>query len=214
MTRLFQQIMALGLAAGLCTSVQGQDLEETGPITLYTETGFSGRSVQLTSPISNLADIGYDQAVSSVELESGYWEVCEQIAFQGSCHVLNADMFSLAIWNFEDTMTSVRPIIFEGLDGRDGITLYSQPDFRGKSLTLAGPVHDLQDRLFDNEARSALIHSGEWELCTGNDYDGRCERTYDSVPDLRLMNLGERVSSVRIYDPLIGAPGSSKNEDI
>lgn len=214
MPRLLHQIVALGLAVGLQTSVQAQDLEETGSITLYTETGFSGESVQLTSPVSNLADIGYDQTVSSVEIEAGFWEVCEQAAFRGSCHVLDADMFSMAIWNFENVMASVRPISFEGLDSRDGITLFSQTDFRGKSLTLAGPVNDLQDRLFDNEARSALVHAGEWELCTGDDFDGRCETTYDSVPDLRLINLGDRISSVQIHDPLIGAPGSSMNEDI
>ena len=54
-----------------------------------------------------------------------------------------------------------------------GITFYESEGFRGRSLTTAKQIRDL-NRFTRNGAFSAVVDGGRWEVCDGRDFGGRC----------------------------------------
>ncbi len=57
---------------------------------------------------------------------------------------------------------------------RPTITLYSAPNYQGKSITIDRPVRDLDrhDWDFGDRAQSAQVR-GRWQLCAAKDFQGR-----------------------------------------
>jgi hypothetical protein len=84
-----------------------------------------------------------------------------------------------------------------GVDAPDSVmVLYDQAGFRGKRLTLIRDWPNLAPRRFDNLASSARVE-GEWELCEGPDYTGRCVRVSAATGDLSGLGMSDLVSSAR-----------------
>jgi hypothetical protein len=54
------------------------------------------------------------------------------------------------------------------------ISLFTDSEFRGRPLTLRGPVTNLDGIGFNDRASSAIVHSGSWEICEHKDFGGRC----------------------------------------
>ncbi|MFN3789220.1 beta/gamma crystallin-related protein [Massilia sp.] len=54
------------------------------------------------------------------------------------------------------------------------ISLFTDADFRGRPLTLRGPVTNLDGIGFNDRASSAIVRSGTWEICEHKDFGGRC----------------------------------------
>lgn len=81
-----------------------------------------------------------------------------------------------------------------GIDPR--ITLYDQPDFQGRSITLYGDASNLAGQGFNDRARSARI-DGSWRLCEDKDYRSRCEPFGDDVRDFAPFRFNDTVSSVQ-----------------
>jgi hypothetical protein len=78
------------------------------------------------------------------------------------------------------------------------VTFYGQPDFRGRSFTVEGPVPDFMYYGFNNRASSASIRRGTYLVCDGPDYRGRCVTLGPGdYRTLAAMGLNNRVSSVR-----------------
>ena len=57
-------------------------------ITFYEGEDFRGRVFSTEGPVSDLARRGFNDRASSVVVESGRWEVCEDARFGGHCAVL------------------------------------------------------------------------------------------------------------------------------
>lgn len=75
--------------------------------------------------------------------------------------------------------------------------VYAQPDFRGQSLRITGPVDHLNRYRFNDKASSIRITGGAWEVCVDPNFRGRCEvLTYreDSLNEFRLNN---KITSIR-----------------
>jgi len=81
------------------------------------------------------------------------------------------------------------------------VTLYSREDFRGESFTADRDIRNMDPRGFNDEASSAVVRGGDWQLCEDARFEGRCAvlRPGD-YPSLRAMGLGNRVSSIRAVD--------------
>ncbi len=54
------------------------------------------------------------------------------------------------------------------------ISLFTDADYRGRPLTLRGPVLNLEGAGFNDRASSAIVRSGTWEICEHKDFGGRC----------------------------------------
>lgn len=81
------------------------------------------------------------------------------------------------------------------------ITFYEGEGFSGQAFTADRTVWDFDRTGFNDRARSVVVNSGTWEVCSDARFEGRCVTlqpgNYDS---LRSMGLDQRISSVRPAD--------------
>jgi uncharacterized protein YcfJ len=78
------------------------------------------------------------------------------------------------------------------------ITFYENPGFGGRSFTADRPIPNFDPLGFNDRASSAVVTSGEWEVCEHAGFGGQCTvlrpGRYDS---LAPMGMNNAVSSVR-----------------
>src|SRR5581483_2657642 len=85
---------------------------------------------------------------------------------------------------------------------RARITLFGQPDLRGRSIVIDQPiVRDLSRLGFDDRATSVRVERGYWLLCSEPDLEGEC-RTF-GPGDYAVLppELDNRISSIRRISP-------------
>ena len=94
----------LGLAAvAVCTHAAAQ-------ITFYEGDHFRGRTFATSQPVSNFKQAGFNDQASSVVVEHGRWEVCDDSKYRGRCVVLRRGSYdSLRNMGLENRISSVRP---------------------------------------------------------------------------------------------------------
>ncbi len=81
-----------------------------GSITVYRDSQFRGASQTFDGAISNLRNYGMNDAISSIRVSRGTWEVCEHADFRGRCETVRGDVRDLARLNFNDKISSIRPV--------------------------------------------------------------------------------------------------------
>lgn len=102
--------------------------------------------------------------------------------------------------------------------GRGGAAiLYELPNFRGASVRVEGYAPNLSNHGFNDRARSARLE-GSWRLCEHGDFGGRCEEARGSIPDLNMLGLSGRLSSLQPSTgygdgPGYGGPGYGGGRD-
>ena len=160
-------------------------------IILYDLPNYGGQSLTVRGEINNLTRDRFNDRPSSVRVVSGTWEVCQHDNFRGSCTTLNADTPSLG--SFDNQMTSLRPLYQggnrgggSGRGGRRGdetLTLYSGPNYTGRSVTLDGRETNLTRLGFNDQARS-IEYSGRrsWRVCQHANFGGACMEITGDVP--------------------------------
>jgi len=92
------------LALGAATSALAQ-------ITFYQDDGFRGPTFFTAAPVEDLRRHGFNDRASSVIVESGLWQVCENARYGGRCVVLQRGNYdSLSRMGLNDRLSSTRPI--------------------------------------------------------------------------------------------------------
>ena len=82
------------------------------------------------------------------------------------------------------------------------ITLYGQENFRGRSISVDGPIPDLRGSRLDDRASSVSVRGGTWLLCSEPFYAGACVTVAPGdYPSLRAAGLNNAVSSARMVAP-------------
>ena len=104
---------ALGAAAVLLAS------QAMAQITLYEHDGFRGQALTTDRRVGDLQRQGFNDRVSSIVVERGRWEVCDDARFEGRCVVLRRGSYdSMEPFGMNDRISSVRPVEGRGR-GRD-----------------------------------------------------------------------------------------------
>ena len=95
---------------------------------------------------------------------------------------------------------------YDGYGGRGpAAVLFSKPGFQGHSFYADHEVRKLSTKDMDDKVSSIRIISGVWQVCKDDDFGGRCEIVDRSMPDTRVINMDDKISSVRPVPP--GGPG-------
>jgi hypothetical protein len=83
--------------------------------------------------------------------------------------------------------------------GGVGVTVFEDPEFRGRSATFREDVPDLRKFNLNDRITSLRITRGEmWEACIDIDYGGRCQVFTGSEPDLHdRSGWNDEISSLR-----------------
>lgn len=80
-------------------------------VTLYSEEGLRGRALVVNDTVENFDRSGFNDRASSVIVERGRWEACEDAYFRGRCVVLRRGQYpSLASLGLNDRVSSVRRV--------------------------------------------------------------------------------------------------------
>lgn len=78
-------------------------------ITVYRDANFRGQSMTFREEIPNLRNSGLNDAISSMRLGRGSWEVCEDANYRGRCQVVDGDVRDLGRTGMNDRISSLRP---------------------------------------------------------------------------------------------------------
>ncbi|HVF62502.1 MAG TPA: beta/gamma crystallin family protein [Casimicrobiaceae bacterium] len=98
------KVAVAGVALVCATSASAQ-------LTFYGQEGFRGRSFPVNATIENFDGSGFNDRASSVIVERGRWELCQDAFFRGSCTVLRPGQYpSLAAMGLNDRVSSVRRV--------------------------------------------------------------------------------------------------------
>jgi len=80
-------------------------------ITLYPGEGWRGRPIQVNNSIRDLRAAGFDDRTSSIVVERGRWEVCEDPNFGGECKILRPGSYeSLRGSGLNNSISSIRAL--------------------------------------------------------------------------------------------------------
>ena len=100
---------ALGVSALLLSA------NALAQITFYEGEGFRGRMFTANGPMANFERTGGNDRASSVVVDRGRWEVCDDMRFEGRCVILRRGSYeSLRQMGLDNRISSVRPISGNG----------------------------------------------------------------------------------------------------
>ncbi len=176
--------------------------------TVFREQDFRGDRRQLDGPVRDFSAIGLNDRVSSIRIDSGIWQFCEDANFQGRCFTLRRDERNLAGSGMDDRISSARPVMDrdnrgggfsdrgQGRDGGGAVVLYADVGFRGPSRE-SGDSRDFRSLDFNDTVSSIRIRSGTWQFCEDADFRGRCITADRDIPDLVPSGMNDKISSMR-----------------
>lgn len=96
---------AMGLAASLAAPLAAAE------VTFYSQEGLHGRAFTVNGTAENLDQMGFNDRASSVVVQRGRWELCEDAYFRGRCTVLRPGQYpSLAAMGLDNRVSSVRRV--------------------------------------------------------------------------------------------------------
>jgi hypothetical protein len=177
---------------------------------LYSRDNFTGRRLQATDSIANLANTGFNDRATSVVVRDGAWQLCDDAYYRGRCVTVQPGRYpSLREIGLDNRISSVRelghwgpPPQGSGGGGNWGggvrAVLYSNPDFHGERYVIEGNVlPDLANTGFNDRAQSLRVERGYWIFCSDAGFQGTC-RTFGpgSYPSLGY-GLDNKISSGR-----------------
>jgi uncharacterized protein YcfJ len=173
-------------------------------VTLYGRENFQGRSMTIDRPIGDLERFDFGDRASSVVVQGGSWEVCDDIRFGGRCVVLRPGRYpSLVAMGLDNSISSLR---LAGVapapapaPATGQVTLYGRENFQGRSMTIDRSIGDLERFDFADRASSVVVQGGSWEVCDDIRFGGRCVVLRPGrYPSLVAMGLDNSISSLRL----------------
>lgn len=82
-------------------------------LTFYDREGLRGRVFSTEREVRDFTRMGFNDRASSVIVDSGQWEVCDDAYFRGQCMILRRGTYeSLSAMGMNDRISSVRPVSY------------------------------------------------------------------------------------------------------
>tara|TARA_R110001606_G_scaffold29527_4_gene91970 strand:+ start:1863 stop:3452 length:1590 start_codon:yes stop_codon:yes gene_type:complete len=78
--------------------------------TLYVDSNGRGASLGINRGVRDLSRYRFNDNVSSLNIKSGKWEVCEHANFKGRCEIIDASTGKLNGLRLNDNISSIRPV--------------------------------------------------------------------------------------------------------
>lgn len=78
--------------------------------TLYVHSKGRGASLGINRGVKDLSRYRFNDNVSSLNIKSGKWEVCEHANFRGRCEIIDASTGKLNGLRLNDNISSIRPV--------------------------------------------------------------------------------------------------------
>jgi len=122
----------------LAVAVLALTTQAAAQVTFFEREDFRGRSFTTERQIGNFERIGFNDRASSVIVDRGRWQVCEDARFSGQCVVLRPGRYeSLAAIGLNNRVSSVRAVSRnarnDDRDDRVGHSLAQGYDYRRRN---------------------------------------------------------------------------------
>ena len=212
------------LVAALALLAAGAAQAAETEFIIYKQPDFKGPS-QVVKGEVNILENGFAREAESLVVRGGYWEACTEDRFKGMCRVYDPGDYP-RLGDLTRKIVSVRFLGTDRQAARreadrvasnaaydrpreerdyrrdrgnyrhGSVELFGRESFNGRSIRVEENVPDLSTRRFDGRASSLIVHQGTWELCSREDFEGRC-RTFGPGEYPRLAGLDDRVTSLR-----------------
>lgn len=227
----YPSLAAIGLGNRISSVQQVEDRAGRGddrrppaagaaPLTFFEHPDFRGRSFTTTDDVVNFAGVGFNDRASSLIVDEGSWQVCDDAGYRGRCMVFAPGRYpSLIELGLDDRVSSARRASRVDRDVRDhrdqrehrverdhrserdqrgAVTFYEHEEFNGRWLAVDDATDDLARSGFADRASSVIVGSGRWQLCDDRGFRGRCVTLAPGrYPSLARLGLDDRVASLR-----------------
>ncbi len=185
-------------------------------ITFFERQNFQGRSFSQNNAVPNFNRWGFNDRPESVIVRRGTWQLCTDAGFRGNCVTLRPgsypNLWSMGLGN---RVSSARPF-GAGMPpppppmpgpgpgpwrppapgGNAAVTLFDGFNLSGNVFRVDFDVPDLDRTQWNDRARSMIVRSGTWQLCSDAFFRNNCQvfppGRYDS-----LGGLNGTLSSLR-----------------
>lgn len=139
------KMMKIAVAA----AAMGMAAQAYAQITFYEGDGWRGRAYTAKGQVRDLSRIGFNDSASSVVVDRGQWEVCEDANFRGQCMVLRRGSYeTLRGMGLNNRISSVRPIKARGRYENEAPPPLAQPSYewrrRPSERIVEVPVSDVR----------------------------------------------------------------------
>ncbi len=161
---------------------------------------FGGRRTVITGAEPSLRRIDMNDAISSLMVRGGSWQLCSDDDFRGRCVVVGPGRYATLVeMGLNDEVSSARPAAANSRpDYGADLTFYEHDNFGGRRLDVGDDIADLGRSDFNDTASSIMIERGRWEVCVDADFRGKCvvlgPGRHESLGGL---GLNDEISSVR-----------------
>ncbi|MDO8178626.1 MAG: beta/gamma crystallin-related protein [Undibacterium sp.] len=99
------------LKIALAAAVMTLSAQAMAQITFYEHDGWRGRTFAANGEVRDFSRAGFNDRASSVVVDRGQWEVCDDARFGGNCMVLRRGSYqSLSSMGMNDRISSARPV--------------------------------------------------------------------------------------------------------
>ena len=103
--------MNMTLKIALSAAVLSMSAQAMAQITFYEHDGWRGRPFTTNEEVRDFRRVGFNDLASSVVVDRGEWEVCDDAGFGGKCMVLRTGSYeSLRGMGMNDRISSVRRV--------------------------------------------------------------------------------------------------------
>ena len=175
---------------------------------------FGGQQKTFTQSVRDVADVNFDNRISSARVKSGVWQMCEAREMRGRCERLPpGNHASASRWSIGQDRTASILLVPK----KPEITLFDGSGFTGTNLTLDEAQSSVTQFGFFDKVGSIIVHSGNWEIFAHDNYvDRGNERDWSTIltpgfyHNARAMGPGVRNNDLGSLRPVETAPPSIK----
>jgi hypothetical protein len=206
MTPIAKKLPLCGL---LMLAFSGTTLAQGADIRVCDRPNMNGECVDLRHGVADLSAFGMNNRATSFEIRRGSWLMCSEPGFGGRCVPFDSSVSNLRRSGINNTVASLRPVRSGGSGPawqRQSITLYEQPNYRGRGWTFADDEADLARYQLGDQVSSARVSGGRWNLCFDANFQ-RCREISGNVPNLRQIGMNNTISSIQELSGRPGMPG-------
>jgi hypothetical protein len=175
-------------------------------ITLFEGDNFSGRRFAVNGSMPNLDQTGFNDRASSVIVRGGTWQLCSDAYYRGNCVTLQPGNYpTLGAMGLSNRLSSLREIGWNSGGGGGGgggggygarAQLFEGEGFAGRSIVIDQTLPNFDQSGFNDRARSLIVMSGTWQLCSDAHFQGDC-RNYGPGRYESLGGTNGQTSSAR-----------------
>ena len=156
-------------------------------LTLYDQTGLTGRALPLMQSVPNLPKIGVTTVKSALR-EGGTWLLFEGTNYTGD---------SIQNTALVETISQVQSVKLLSAQ----IVLYQHNNFHGNNIVLMGSNRNLEFSGFNDSTSSVIVVSGKWKLWKGTNFTDKTQEVGPGrylIADLTFGN--DKISSVEFVE--------------